>query len=53
MKTPWERIKDENYREWLSQRQIIADEYNTLNIVERSTLQSQYVSEQVSLNLCL
>jgi hypothetical protein len=42
MATPWERIADNAYEDWLSERQVIASEYNDASLVDRSELRMQF-----------
>jgi hypothetical protein len=42
MTTPWDRISDEAYKQWLLERQITAEEYNTASLVDRSALRTQF-----------
>jgi hypothetical protein len=46
MTTPWERITDDAYKSWLSERQIIASEYNGTSLVDRSALRGQFEQQQ-------
>jgi hypothetical protein len=46
MTTPWERITDDTYKSWLSERQVIASEYNGASLVDRSALRQQFEQQQ-------
>ena len=42
MTTPWKRIKDQDYRVWLAERQINEDEFNKVSVLDRSELRSKF-----------
>lgn len=42
MTTPWQRITEESYKQWLINRQVVAEEFNQASLVDRSTLRNQF-----------
>ena len=47
MTTAWDRIADnEAYKQWLMNRQVSADEFNEISVLERSDLRSRFEQEQ-------
>ena len=50
MATPWERTTDESCKQWLINRQLVAEEFNQASLVERSTLRDQFEQQQQQLS---
>ena len=46
MATPWDRITDDSYRQWLVNRQVSADEFNEIPVLERSDLRTRFEQQQ-------
>ena len=44
--TPWDRITDDSYRQWLVNRQVSADEFNEIPVLERSDLRTRFEQQQ-------
>mmetsp|Transcript_15894 Transcript_15894/g.23070 ORF Transcript_15894/g.23070 Transcript_15894/m.23070 type:complete len:83 (-) Transcript_15894:67-315(-) len=46
MTTHWDRITDESYRQWLIDRQVIAEEFNNWRFLERNEARSEFEKQQ-------
>ena len=42
MATPWERISEDAYKQWLENRQVIAEEFNSWSFDQRSQARTQF-----------
>jgi len=46
MASPWDRITDDSYKQWLINCQIVAEEFNQSSLVDRGTLRSQFEQQK-------
>ena len=46
MTTPWDRVTDDSYKQWLSDRQVVKEEFNGWSFLERSEARTEFDRQQ-------